>query len=91
MRHVFKAAGMGWTPDKEGIWFDADDYTREEAEAQFVPVQKVSKKGWPYTAYEYQGDTFRFVQYLGLYDDDGMPVSDEDYRKSLFDGRRKDL
>jgi hypothetical protein len=76
MRHVFKATGMGWTPDREGIWFDADHYTKEGAEAQFKLVEKISKEGWPYTAYEYEGDTFRYVQYLGLFDDDGMPNND---------------
>ena len=76
MRHVFKATGMGWTPDREGIWFDADYYTKEEAEAQFKSVVKISKDGWPYTAYEYEGDTFRYVEYLGVFDDDGMPKND---------------
>ena len=33
MRHVFKATQIGWDSKKEGIWFDADLYTREEAEA----------------------------------------------------------
>lgn len=72
MRHVFKLIGMGWNPTKEGIWFDADLYSKEKAEAQFVPVKKMSGNG-PYTAYEYQGQIYRYVHYLGLYEDDNMP------------------
>lgn len=31
MRHVFKAKRLGWGNDKtEGVWFDADDYTKEK-------------------------------------------------------------
>ena len=34
MRHVFKGKKLGWGDDKtEGVWFDADHYTKEEAEA----------------------------------------------------------
>lgn len=40
MRHVFKAKKLGWGDDKtEGIWFNADDYTKEEAKAEFKPYQ----------------------------------------------------
>ena len=36
MRHVFKAQRMGWDKESDGVWFDSDSYTKEEAEAQFV-------------------------------------------------------
>ena len=53
MRHVFKAKKLGWGNDKtEGIWFDADDYTKEEAEAEFKPYQGVTQRGYDYTGYE---------------------------------------
>ena len=31
MKHVFKATKLGWEKEKEGIWFDSDDYTAQEA------------------------------------------------------------
>ena len=37
MKHVFKALKMGWTGEQEGVWFDADQYTKEEAIAEFKP------------------------------------------------------
>lgn len=37
MKHVFKAQKLGWNKEKEGVWFDADEYTVEEARAQFCP------------------------------------------------------
>lgn len=56
MRHVFKAKKLGWGDDKtEGIWFDADEYTKEEAEAEFKPYQGVTQRGYDYTGYEYDG------------------------------------
>ena len=56
MRHVFKAQKLGYGDDKtEGVWFDADDYTKEEAEAEFKPYQGVTQKGYDYTGYEYDG------------------------------------
>lgn len=31
MRHVFKARKLGWDSEKEGVWFDSDQYSAEEA------------------------------------------------------------
>lgn len=76
MRHVFVATKMGWAKERDCIWFDADYYTQEEAEAQFVPVNMwVEKNGHdvPFTAYEYDGVTYHHFYYLGLYDEDNMP------------------
>ena len=47
MRHVFRATKIGWDEEQEGVWFDAGMYTREEAEAQFVPFEGVTQKGYP--------------------------------------------
>lgn len=55
MRHVFRATRIGWDRKQDGVWFDADQYTREEAEAQFKPFQGVTQRGYPYTGYEYDG------------------------------------
>ena len=35
MKHVFKATKLGWEKEKEGIWFDSDDYTAQEAKDEF--------------------------------------------------------
>ena len=37
MRHVFKATKIGWDEEQEGVWFDSDFYSKEEAEAEFKP------------------------------------------------------
>lgn len=73
MRHVFRATRIGWNGKQDGVWFDADQYTQEEAEAQFKPFQGVTQQGYPYTGYEYDGVRYHDFYYLGLYDDDDMP------------------
>ncbi len=79
MRHVFKAKKLGWGDDKtEGIWFDADDYTKEEAEAEFKPYQGVTQRGYDYTGYEYDGERYHHYTYLGEFEDDDMPTGDAD-------------
>lgn len=79
MRHVFKAKKLGWGNDREeGVWFDADDFTREEAEAQFKPYQGVTQRGYEYTGYEYDGERYHHYTYLGEFEDDDMPTSDAD-------------
>lgn len=79
MKHVFKAKKLGWGDDKiEGIWFDADDYTKEEAEAEFKPYQGVTQRGYDYTGYEYDGERYHHYTYLGEFEDDDMPTSDAD-------------
>lgn len=45
MRHVFKAKRIGWDEEQEGVWFDSDQYTKEEAEAEFKPYQGRTQKG----------------------------------------------
>ena len=82
MRHVFRAIRIGWDRKQDGVWFDADQYTREEAEAQFKPFQGVTQRGYPYTGYEYDGVRYHDIYYLGLYDDD-MPQNNEDFIKHL--------
>ncbi len=82
MRHVFKAKKLGWGNDKtEGIWFDADDYTKEEAEAEFKPYQGVTQRGYDYTGYEYDGERYHHYTYLGEFEDGDMPTSDADLWK----------
>ncbi len=78
MRHVFRATKLGRESEQEGIWFDADQYTKEEAEAQFIPVERVSQKGYFYTAYEYDGQLYHDIYYAGCYEDNGMPRNNDD-------------
>lgn len=51
MRHVFKATKLGWESEKEGVWFDSDQYSAEEAKAEFKPYEGVTQRGYPYTGY----------------------------------------
>lgn len=74
MRHVFKATIIGWNEEKEGIWFDADKYTKEEAEAQFKPYQGTTQKGHSYIGYEYGGKKYHDYTYIGLFKDNEMPM-----------------
>lgn len=78
MRHVFKATKLGWSKEKEGVWFDAKDYTKDEAIAQFKPYEGITQKGYPYTGYEYGGQKYHDFSYLGLYKDNEMPRNDFD-------------
>lgn len=78
VRHVFKATKLGWDKEKEGVWFDADDYTKEEAEAEFKPYQGVTQRGYDYTGYEYDGERYHDYTYLGVFEDDEMPKNDAD-------------
>ena len=78
MRHVFRATRIGYPPTQEGIWFDADRYTKEEAIAQFTPYEGITQRGYPYTGYEYDGIRYHDFTYLGLYEEDKMPRSNYD-------------
>lgn len=79
MRHVFKAKKLGWGKDRcDGVWFDADRYTKEEAEAEFVPYEDITQRGYPYTGYEFDGVRYHHFLYLGEFEDDDMPACDVD-------------
>ena len=47
MRHVFKATKIGWDEEQEGVWFDSDFYSKEEAEAEFKPYQGTTQARLP--------------------------------------------
>ena len=78
MRHVFKATRLGWDSEKEGVWFDSDQYTAEEARAEFKPYLGTTQRGYPYTGYEFDGIKYYSVEYVGEYEDDKMPRNDAD-------------
>lgn len=82
MKHLFRATKLGWNNEKEGVWFDSDYYTKEEAEAEFKPYEGTTQRGYSYTGYEYDGQKYHDYQYLGEYEDDEFPHNDEEYWKS---------
>lgn len=74
--HVISAKRMGWNNgDKtyEHFFFPVDIYSKEDAIAQFHQVRKETLKSnnhwYPYTAYEYDGETFYSIQYRGIADE----------------------
>ena len=81
MRHVFKATKIGWDEEQEGVWFDSDFYSKEEAEAEFKPYQGTTQRGYPYTGYEYDGEQYHDVTYMGEFDDDDLPQNDTEARQ----------
>lgn len=76
MKHVFKAKQMGWDGITEGVWFDSDHYTADEAKAEFTPFHGTTQRGYPYTGYEYDGQKYHDVTYLGEFEDDEIPHDD---------------
>ena len=89
MRHVFRATKLGWDSEKEGIWFDADEYTEEEAKAEIKTYNGITQKGYPYTGYEFDGQKYHDVTYLVEYEDDEMPRNDQEYIESLLNRDKK--
>ncbi|MBQ6482236.1 MAG: hypothetical protein IJI45_14050 [Anaerolineaceae bacterium] len=73
MRHLFRATKMGWNKEQEGIWFDSNQYTKEEAEAEFKPYQGITQRGYDYIGYECNGQKYHDFTYLGEFPDDAMP------------------
>lgn len=69
--HIFRAKLLGKENEYDIVWFLASKYTKEEAEANFVPkVGLTNKNGneYPYTYYEYEGAKYYKYTYLGLKD-----------------------
>ena len=89
MRHVFRATKMGWSKEQEGVWFDANHYTKDQAAAQFKPFKAISQKGYPYTGYEYDGQKYHDVTYLGAFANNKMPKNNTDFISSLLKKRNK--
>lgn len=84
MVHLFRATPLGYNKGKEGVWFDATKFSREEAEAQFVPYKGTTQQGYPYTGYEYEGKKYHDYQYLGEFDDDRKPQNDIELMDALI-------
>lgn len=70
--HIISAKKIGYNAGYDYIPFPADKYTPESSMAQFTPVTKETLKNdhWcPYTAYEYEGETYYRIHYSGLTDE----------------------
>lgn len=89
MKHLFKATKLGWGKEKEGIWFDSDDYSKEEAEAEFKAYEGTTQRGYSYKGYEYDGQKYHDVTYLGEFEDDELPKNDNDLLDILIKKTRK--
>ena len=84
MKHLFLATKMGWEREQEGVWLDSNVYTKEQAQAQFKPVKDYTKDGYPYTRYEYDGQIYHDVTYLGEFEDEQLPQNDSELLKHLI-------
>ena len=73
--HVVSAKRMGWNNGDqtyEHFFFPVDEFSPDQALAQFQKVQKETFKNnswYPYTAYEYDGEVFYSIQYRGIADE----------------------
>ena len=75
--HVISAKRMGWDNGDDTyayFFFATDEYTKEQAMAQFRPVQRETLKNnnrwYTYTAYEFDGETFYSIIYSGTATED---------------------
>lgn len=89
MKHLFKATKLGWKKEQEGVWFDSNEYSKEEAEAQFKPYKGTTERGYDYTGYEYDGQAYHDYTYLGEFDDDNLPKNDIDLLDALIKRNNK--
>ena len=70
--HVISAKRMGWEQMYDYYPFPVDQYTKEEAMAQFREVRKdaIKNNHWVnYTAYEYNGELYYSIRYSGIEDE----------------------
>jgi len=73
--HVISAKYQGWANEGEDFYFPVSEYTKDQAISEFVPVEKITEKNgheFPYTAYEYNGDTFYEFIYRGVVDESDL-------------------
>ena len=83
-KHLFRATKLGWAKEREGIWFDSSEYTKEEAESEFKCYDGTTQDGYPYQGYEFDGQKYHDVTYLGEFEDDDLPKNDNDLFSRLF-------
>ena len=78
MRHVFRADVKDQDGVWDGVWFETDEYTRDSAEALFERRDDES-------GFDYYGESYSDVTYLGVFRDDQMPQTDSDCVQALID------
>ena len=79
MKHVFKATKLGWDQEQDAIWFDSDMYTKEQAEDEIKTYEGVTRRGFLYTGYGYDGVKYHDITYLGEFKDNELPHNDQEY------------
>ncbi len=84
MKHVILAIRMGWDEEKEVITFDADQFTKEEAMAQFEEYIGRKDGIYPYTAYQYNGTKYYKIQYIGKVADNKVPRNEKEIQYYLL-------
>ena len=89
MRHVFRATKIGWDKELVGIWFDSAYYSAEESKAQFQSFQGTTRNVYLYKGYEYVGQRYHDVTYLGEFEDDEMPHNNREYIDITLDRGKK--
>lgn len=70
--HVISAKHLGYDKGYDYLFFPVDEYTKDAALAQFKTAAKTTEKNnniYPYTAYEYGGNTYYSIQYSGIADE----------------------
>ena len=74
--HMISAKRMGWDTMYDYYPFPTDRYTKESAMAKFRSVEKETMKNnghwYPYTAYEFNGETYYHIIYDGIYDESNL-------------------
>lgn len=78
MRHVFRADVKDQDGVWDGVWFETDEYTRDSAKALF-------KRRDDGDGFDYYGESYSDVAYLGVFRDDQMPQTDSDCVQALID------
>ena len=82
-KHYFWANLLGWDKEREMISFDSNEFSREQAEAEFEPYKALTQKGYPYTGYEYDGKKYHDFKYVGEFEDGEEPTDEWDIRKEV--------
>ncbi len=78
MRHVFRADVKDQDGVWDGVWFETDEYTMESAESLFKRLDDGN-------GFDYYGETYSDVAYLGVFRDDQMPKTNSDCAQALID------
>ena len=61
--HIISAKNIGWEDNLgngtyDYYFFPTSKYSKSDVVSLFTPVQKTTRRGYSYTAYEYQGKVY---------------------------------